>query len=170
MILFVPLTAVIFSRLLWFDCVSFFLDTVFFLWFLLVVQLFCILFFLFLTSSFVKDSSVMMLSDFPVLLSLSSSSSVVEKTSKRLLQFILDVSVLLPCLRGPFNTVLNVSSTSNTFFRLQTIYLNILDFFISNCIMVFFDQLSCNKLSVCWQRMLLISFNLLTSEEMSLFL
>ena len=95
-----------------------------------MIQLFCILFFLFLTSSFVEDSSVMMLSDFPVLLSLSPSSSVVEKTSKRLLQFILDVSVLLPCLRGTFGTVLNVSSTSNTLFRLQTIYLNILDFLL----------------------------------------
>ena len=114
-ILFVPLTALIFSRLLWSDCVSFFLDSVFF-----CVQLFCILFFLLITSSFVKDSSVMMLFDFPDLLSLSSSSSVVEKTSKRLLQFILDVSVLFPCLRGPFGTVLNVSSTSNALFRLQT--------------------------------------------------
>ena len=84
------------------------------------MQLFCILIFLLLTSSFAKDSSVTMLSDFPDLLSLSSSSSVVEKTSKRLLQFILDVSVLFPCLRGPFGTVLNVSSTSNTLFRLQT--------------------------------------------------
>ena len=78
------------------------------------MQLFCILFSLFLTSSFANDSSVMMLSDFPDLLSLSLSSSVVEKTSKRFLQFILDVSVLCPCLRGPFGTVLIVSSASNT--------------------------------------------------------
>ena len=120
-ILFVPLTALIFSHLLWSDCVSFFLDSAFFLCFLLVIQPFCILFILFLTS-FAKDSSVM-LSDFPDLLSSSSSSSslsVVEKTSKRLLQFILDVSVLFRFLRGPFRTVLNVSSTSNTFFWLQT--------------------------------------------------
>ena len=100
------------------------------------------------------------LSDLPDLLSSSSwssSSSVVEKISKRLLQFILDVSVLFPCLRGPFGTVLNVSSTSNTLFRLQTDLFKYSWFFISNWIMVFFDQFSCNKLSFCWRRMLLTS-------------
>ena len=61
-------------------CRSFWI--VFFLCFLLVMQLFSIFFFLFLTSSFVKDSSVMILSNFPDLLSLSSSSSVAEKTWK----------------------------------------------------------------------------------------
>ena len=99
---FVPLTALIFLRLLWSDCVWFFLDSVFFLCFLLVMLFFFFfLFFLLLTLSFAKDSSVMMLSDLLDLLSLSSS-SVVEKTSKQLLQFILDVSVWFPCFRGPF--------------------------------------------------------------------
>ena len=132
MILFVPLIVLIFY-------VCYFLTVcrsswiVYFLCFLLVIQLFCISFFLFLTSSFVRDSSVMMLSDLPDLLSSSSwssSSSVVERISKRLLQFILDVSVLFPCLRGPFGTVLNVSSTSNTFSGYKLIYLNILDFLL----------------------------------------
>ena len=80
----------------------------FFLCFLLVIQLFCF----FLISRIIKKSYIMVLSNFSDLLSLSSpsSSSVVDKTSKRFLQFILDISILLPCLRGPFVTVLNVSS------------------------------------------------------------
>ena len=101
-----------------------------------------------------------MFSDFPNLLSLSSSSSslsVVDKTPKRLLQFILNVSVLFSCLRGAFGTVFNVSS--NTVFRLQYIYI---------CIMVFFDKFSCNKLSFYWRRMSLTSFNLSTTKEMLL--
>ena len=40
--------------------------------------------------------------------------------------------------------------------------------FKGNCIMVFFNKFSCNKLPFCWRRMLLTSFNLLTSKEMLL--
>ena len=75
---------------------------------------------------------------------------------------------IFPCLRGPFGTALNVLSTSNTLFQLQTDLFKYSWFFISNCIMVFFDEFSCNKLSFCWRRMSLTSFNRWTSEEMSL--
>ena len=111
----------------------------------------------------------MMFSDFPNLLSLSSSSSslsFVDKTPKRLLQFILNVSVLFPCFRGAFGTVFNVSS--NTVFRLQSDLFRYIWFFISNCIMVFFNKFPCNKLSFCRRRMPLTSFNRLTSKKMLL--
>ena len=105
-----------------------------FLYFLLVMQF--LIFFLFLTASFVENSDFWF-SWFTVIIIL-----CCGQTSKRLLQFILNLSVLFPCSRGHFVTVLNFSS--NIVFLLQTDLFKPW-FFISNCIMVFFDKFSCSE-------------------------
>ena len=119
-------------RLLFSDCVSLFLDSVFFVF---SVSNTTLLYFIFPISHIIicqrfLSYDVIWSSWFTIIIIMIIIIVCCGKNFKTVAAIYLDVSVLFPCLRGPFGTVLNVSSTSNTFSGYKLIYLNILDFLL----------------------------------------
>ena len=127
MILFVWLISLIFSHLLWSVCISFFYRDALFLFFLV-----CIFFSYSSHHHLLKN---VLLWCFLIFLIYDHYHHHRHRLLWTKVQFTINVLVLFPSLKGPFGTVLNVSSS--IVFLLQTDLFKTLLNFLSNYIIVF---------------------------------